>query len=153
MTITQDAWKDLCYRKIDTVQRLLDQKEWLLAAEVMGYALECALKAASCKALSVSAYPPRKFNITGDSAEIRGFRTHEFNLLLVFSGLSDIFNSLKSREWNNFTYYYAGAWAEEVRYDRGASEKFDEETVKYLYKILYDSSTSILKQIEEGGRW
>lgn len=152
MIITREAWHDLCLRKIKITQRLIDQGEWALAAEIMGYALECALKAAACRTLNTSSYPPIRTNEHGPGQELRSFRVHEFDLLLIYSGLSDIFGSLRSQEWSDFTYQYTGNWPE-MRYDRSADEKFDEATVKHLYEVLYDSERSIIKQIEEGERW
>ena len=57
MIIGADLRK-LTYKKIETVKRLIADGEWEAAAYLMGYILECALKAASCKSLRLSSYPP-----------------------------------------------------------------------------------------------
>lgn len=139
------------YRKIKTVKRLIKDGEWELAAYLMGYVLEFALKAASCKVLHLSGYPPTKSK--GGVGE--GFKTHEFEQLLIVSGFSDLFGNLSSTpyysNWSNFTALYPGEWTQ-MRYE-DVSARFDEKTVKALAQNLYDDSNSIVKTIKSKKRW
>jgi len=148
---TGKEWRKLTYKKIKTIKRLIKDEEWEVAAYLMGYVLECALKAASCKALNLPGYPPVKFRGGGAS----GFKTHEFEQLLVVSGLTDIFGTLSASpaygNWSGFTINYSGVWTE-MRYD-DVSKKFDEATVKELAKYLYDSNESIIETIKKKRRW
>jgi hypothetical protein len=144
---THSEWKKLTQTKIETVRRLLNTEEWVLAAEYMGYTLECALKATCCKALSVPTYPPIKGN-----PEMRLFQTHDFDNLLIFSGLSDVLGS-NSMTWGIFTPHYLGNWPQSIRYDVNSDKKYTETTVKQLYDVLYQREDSILKTIFRNSRW
>jgi len=144
---THSEWKKLTQTKIETVRRLLGTEEWVLAAEYMGYTLECALKATCCKALSVPTYPPIKGN-----PEMRLVQTHDFDNLLIFSGLSDVLGS-NSMTWGIFTPHYLGNWPQSIRYDVNSDKKYTETTVKQLYDVLYQREDSILKTIFRNSRW
>lgn len=147
---TREEWRNLTYKKLKTVKRLVEDEEWELAAYLMGYVLECALKAASCKALRLSSYPPLK-----SRGEAVGFKTHEFEQLLAVSGLSDLFGSVSLtpayNNWSDFTLNYPGTWTI-MRYE-DVSTKFDEITVRELAKNLYDDSESIIETIKRNRRW
>jgi len=141
--------------KLRTVERLLVAGEWELAAYLMGYALECALKAAACKRLNLVTYPPIKDLYTNKMAD--GFKTHDFKQLLIVSGLNDIFrvgsaNYAASQCWSDFTFEYADNWTT-MRYTDGTVKKFTEQKVKQLYQYLYDDSDSIIKTISRKRRW
>jgi hypothetical protein len=123
--------------------------EWVLAAEYMGYALECALKATCCKTLRIPEYPPIKPNST---SEMGSFRKHDFDSLLIFSGMSDLLGS-NSMAWGIFTPSYLEDWPQTIRYDVDADKKFTEAKVKELYDVLYDRNDSILKTIFGNNRW
>src|SRR5882672_8625035 len=150
--VTRKEWRDLTHKKIRTIQRLIKDEEWEVTAYLMGYVLECALKAASCKALRLDGYPPVK---SRSGKEGTGFKTHEFEQLLIVSGLSDIFGSLAATpaysNWSDFTINYAGIWTT-MRYE-DVSAKFDEATVKELARNLYDDKDSIVETIKRNKRW
>lgn len=150
--VTRKELRELTYKKIKTIRRLLKDGEWEVAAYLMGYVLECALKAASCKALHLQGYPPVKFR-SGNAGT--GFKTHEFEQLLIVSGLSDLFGNLTATpaysNWSDFTINYSGIWTQ-MRYE-DVSTKFDEATVKELARNLYDDSESIIETIKKNRRW
>lgn len=143
--------RNLTYKKIKTVKRLVNDDEWEAAAYLMGYILECALKAASCKSLRLSTYPP----VRSKGEEGHGFKTHEFEQLLIISGLNDLFGKLSADpsydNWSAFTTAYPGNWTK-MRYE-DVSEKFDEVTVKGLTKNLYDGAESVIETIKKSRRW
>jgi hypothetical protein len=138
--------KENATRKIKLVKRLIVQKECELAAYLMGEVLECALKAASCRTLKLNKYPP--FTIANKLAE--GFKTHDFEQLLIVSGLTDIFG-YTNQNWSNFTYSYPGSWTE-MRYS-DMSQKFSAEKVRELADNLYGSTDSIITVITKRRRW
>jgi hypothetical protein len=144
--ISGKDWKSLSQSKKATAERLMRSKEWVLAAEQLGYSLECALKAACCKSLRLNGYPPVKAN-----KEMTLFRTHEFDSLLIFSGLNDILGA-NSLAWGNFVTYYPGVWPE-MRYDLAIETKFTESKVKELYALLYDGENSIIGKITRKRKW
>ncbi len=142
--------RQLTYKKIKTVKRLIKDKEWELAAYLMGYILEYALKAASCKALKLSGYPP----VRNKGGKVDGFKTHEFEQLLIVSGLNDLWGKVSTDpsydNWSTFTAMYPGNWTE-MRYE--IISKFDEITTKDLAKKLYDNTDSIIETIKKKKRW
>lgn len=146
---THQQWKDLTQNKIETVRRLIDTGEWVLAAEYMGYTLECALKATCCKTLNIPNYPPIK---PSNNAEMGFFKTHEFDSLLIFSGLSDVLGPV-SMTWGIFTSNYSGDWPQIIRYDSDSDKKYTEPIVKQLYDVLYERDDSILKTIFRNSGW
>ena len=137
-----------------TVQILLDGRDWDSAAYMMGYALECALKATVCKTLNLIRYPENTRNDKVDNY----FMTHKFDQLLTPSGMEDIFSSRGKkdvfRNWSEFTQEYPGDWPA-MRYDRQRQKQFDEAKVKKLYNNLVErTSHGILTVInkEKDGR-
>lgn len=147
--------RQMTHHKLRTIKRLLDSEEWEVAAYLMGYVLECALKAASCKALRLSVYPPLKDPTVGQEAI--GFKTHDFKQLLVVSGLYDIFrvgstDYNASQNWSDFTLDYPDNWVS-MRYTTGSVKKFDEQKTKDLYKYLYDDNDSIVRTIIRKRKW
>lgn len=152
MVKTRNEWQQLCLHKIEIAKRLIAQKEWEVAGEYMGYALECALKAVACKTLDVDSYPPIKISrdTTKQANEIIGFKTHEFDTLIVLGGLSKRLS--KDFELNQFTSSYAGNW-ENRRYEEDLSTVYDEKTVIELSKLLYDSDESIINKFNKEGLW
>lgn len=146
---TGTEWRQLSRLKLRSVERLMKYREWVLAAEQMGYTLECALKAACSKNMKHSVYPPLKPN---SSQEISFFKTHEFEALLIYSGLSDILG-VTSLAWGNFVTEYSGSTWPEMRYDINADKKFTQVKVTELYNFLYANDDSILKLISRKRRW
>lgn len=150
LEMTREELKKLVNQKIKAAERLMAAEEWAFAAYVMGYALECALKAVSCKTLKLNVYPPVKKN----SREAEGFRSHDFEQLLFISGMNGVFQ-LEDKaydNWSAFTLTLNGDWTN-MRYDRGAEKRFDEPTVRDLYKNLYDDEDSIIQTIKGKRKW
>jgi HEPN domain-containing protein len=152
---TGSELRKMTHHKLRTVKRLLDAGEWEVAAYLMGYALECALKASASKRLNLTTYPPLRDSARNKVAE--GFKTHDFKQLLVVSGLSDLFRVgstyyTASQNWSDFTIEYPDNWTT-MRYTDGSVKKFDEPKVKDLYKCLYDDSDSIIQTIIRKKRW
>lgn len=130
--------------RLKTVKILIKGEDWDAAAYMMGYTLECALKAATCKTLNLEKYPDK----TGADKVDNFFKTHNFDRLLVVSGLTDLFsfNQAAFNDWSNFTKDFPGEWTE-MRYN--APGKWDQ--VKVL--SVYNSLESIIRIIKKGRRW
>jgi hypothetical protein len=144
--------KDTAYKRLKTVKILLDNSEWHIAAYIMGYVLECALKATICKTLRISEYPE-----THKHRDIPYFfKDHTFDKLYLLSGTSqEIFGpygDLRAFDsWSQFTAWYPGDWVK-MRYDE-VDKQFDKVTSKNLYKYLYEDESSIIKTIEKNDLW
>ena len=85
---TQSEFKKLVKIRLRSAKILLDKSDWEGSGYFMGLALECALKASTCKTLRISNYPEAH----QDKKVPDFFMTHSFLRLLLVSGLSDIFD-------------------------------------------------------------
>lgn len=138
-------------KRLKTTQILLKAKDWEGAAYMMGYVLECALKAACCKSLHLNNYPDVHGNKSSERIT-KFFYTHEFDALLVISGLNDLFSfgTKGFSSWSGFTQEYPGGWTE-MRYT--VNTNWTETKVKLLYSYLADEKNGILSIIKGGSRW
>jgi hypothetical protein len=148
--VSHKELKSIAHSRIKSAKILIDGGDWDGAAQMLGLALECALKAAVCKNLRIQNYPESH----KDKKVPEFFMTHAFIRLLLLSGLSDIFtaagDALAFANWSNFTIQYPGEWTS-MRYDSG--RKFDETTVRGLYINLFADTNSIIKTIAKKKRW
>lgn len=144
--------KSVSQLRIKTVELLIGGKDWDSAAYMMGYTLECALKAVICKTLHLISYPENTRKNIVDSY----FMTHKFDQLLTPSGMEDIFSSRGHkdlfRNWSEFTKEYPDDWPA-MRYDRQRQKQFDEAKVKKLYNNLTEKPRGILTIINSQKRW
>ena len=143
-------FKNLALQRLKTVDVLIQAKEWGMAAYMLGFVLECVLKASSCKALSLTVYPePGR---TKNHEIINYFRTHNFDMLLIVSGTSDLFGLTGKgfNEWSGFTQEYTGRWTD-IRYE--ILTQFNEQKVLRLYNFLTDPARGIITLIESEKRW
>ncbi len=133
--------------RLKTVDVLMKANDWDAAAYMMGYVLECALKAAICKTLHLSIYPDK----SKSNKISQFFRTHEFDVLLTLSGMEDLFgfSGAGFTSWSGFTQEYKGSWTE-MKYDIGS---WDETKVRRVYTNLTAKKTGILSFVEGGKRW
>lgn len=142
--------KSIAKARLKSASFLMDAKDWDGAVYMMGHVLECALKACACKALHLSSYP--------ESRKTDGhFMTHNFDQLLVLSGMSDIFGINASpvaifQNWSEFTQEFSGDWPA-MRYDLTHQQSFNEINTKKLYNNLNGDVNSILKVITKQKRW
>jgi len=125
----QTDLRAIARNRLKTAKTLITSRDWDGAGLMMGYALECALKAAICKTLHLTSYPER----TGKEHD-NFFLTHNFDRLLRLSGLENLFgvNGIGGGVWSNFTQDYHGEWIA-MRYE---TTKFDETRVRVLYNCL-----------------
>lgn len=142
--------KKICQARIKSAKTLMDAEDWDGSAYMMGYALETALKAASCTALHLDTYPERTNNKSIDSC----FMSHKFDQLLVVSGLTDLFSVTEEafRNWSDFVQEYQGDWVN-MRYNPQILVTFDKIKVAGLYHNLKDDENSIINTIESNKRW
>lgn len=142
----------LCNARVKSAKILMDGGDWDAAAYMLGYALETALKAASCKALRLTNYPERTSNKQIDNC----FMSHKFDQLLVISGLTDLFSITGSpnpfRNWSDFVQEYQGEWVN-MRYNPHQLQNFDKIKVERLYQCLFSDPESIVKTIRAKQRW
>jgi hypothetical protein len=126
-------------KRLSTTEILIKAEEWECAVYIMGYVLECGLKAVICKKLNLFEYPDKEKDPISSF-----FKTHQFDRLLVLSGLRYIFSDKGPidayRNWSEFTIEYIGDWTS-MRY---STRQWDEQKVKNLYTNLTDPNSGIL---------
>jgi HEPN domain-containing protein len=147
---TCEELKTISKARLKSASVLMKAGDWDGAAYMLGYALECALKAATCKSLRLNEYP-------SDRKKASHFMTHNFDELLIFSGLSDLFNLTAPVEifqnWSDFTKEFPGKDWPAMRYDLNHLSTFTESKVKGLYDNLTEVSNGILSVIKIRKRW
>jgi hypothetical protein len=148
---TSSDFKTLAEKRLKTVGILIENDEWVVAAYIMGFVLECILKSAACKVLNLPAYPEPGAGIRHEVSTY--FLTHNFDQLLVVSGMTDLFkfSGNGSSAWSGFTQEYTGAWTD-IRY-KDATNQFDEQKVTALYAFLTGSEGGIITLVENEKRW
>ncbi len=142
--------KQIARARLISVKILVKAKDWHGAAYLLGYVLECALKAVTCKTLRLISYPDNTKNPNINSY----FMTHRFEQLLVVSGLEDIFSYRGPanvwKNWSDFTIEYPGDWPT-MRYD--PKKVWSEVKVKKLLNNLIEPKYGIISIIKEKRKW
>jgi len=145
-----DELKKITKARLKSAKTLMAAKDWHGAAYMLGYVLECALKAVICKTLHLVEYPE---NTKNDKINLY-FMTHRFEQLLLVSGLEDIFSSRGPAEvwknWSDFILKYPGDWPA-MRYNLDLT--WNKTNVKKLYSNLADSEHGIITLIRKKKRW
>ena len=147
--MTPEQLKQITEARMKSVDALIGAEDLFLASYTMAMALECALKAMICKTLRLSVYPENR----KQSKIMSFFWTHEFEQLLIISGLSDIFSpsgtsSEAIQSWSDFTKEFPGAWSG-LKYDYEVQRQFDKIKADRLYSNLTDSPWGVLTKIKE----
>lgn len=115
--------------------RLLFKNNKLHGAKYLGgYAIEHAIKYRICKHLSWSTYPPPNPKAGTSDADLwrnmeRSLKTHDLEILLVFSGeLDSIFSDASlAAAWDNVK-----DWKSELRYERTSVKEKEKKKTKNL---------------------
>jgi hypothetical protein len=119
--------KNISLARIKSAETLLKNNDWDGSAQMMGLALECALKAAICKTLRIQNYPESH----KDKKVPEFFMTHGFDRLVLLAGMTDIFTATGDAaafaNWSAFTVQYPGEWTS-MRYD--PNKKFNQVITK-----------------------
>ena len=116
------------------------------AVYLMGYALECCLKATICKRLNLVQYPDKSGSKDKDAI----FKTHKLDILRTLSGLENDLG-LKSatrryENWSEFT-----IWSVEMRYDPIGT--FTKEGAERMYEALTEKPDGIITWINKHRKW
>lgn len=149
---TIEDFKNIAKKRLKTAEILMANEEWGMTAYILGFVLECVLKASACKALHLATYPELGKNKNRKTVDY--FCTHSFDTLLIISGTSDIFDlsGEGASSWSGFTQEYTkmGNWTD-IRYNEII--QFDEGLVRSLYGFLTEGPKGIIPLIEEKNRW
>jgi len=137
--------REISKARLRTAEILLDNFDFDGAVYIMGYALECALKAVICKNLNLLNYPDK------GSKDIENiFKTHKFDILLILSGMENDF-SLKSpkkryENWSELT-----KWTTDIRYEPVGTRTATE--AKRMYNALVEKPHGVITWIKRHRKW
>lgn len=149
---THKDFKDIAEKRLKTVDVLISNEEWGVAVYIMGFVLECVLKALTCNTLNLATYPEIK--VTKNQKITSYFLTHDFDMLLIVSGASNIFglSGEGASSWSGFTQEYTkiGKWTD-IRYD--VLNKFDKKKALSLYNYLVSDPNGIISILKRKGLW
>lgn len=143
-------FRRICKKRLKTANILIENGDYEGAIYMLGFALECALKAATCKTLNIEKYPQN----TREKKVDAFFMTHRFDRLKLVAGLSTIFgansgNQDSFRNWSEFTQEYLGEWTS-MRYEETL---WSEEKARGLYNNLIEKDNGIISIIKKGRLW
>ena len=141
--INRKQLKALSSARLGSTKYLCKHGDYDGAAYFLGYVVEFALKAVICKRLNLLNYPD-----FGPLSEI--FKTHDFNVLLTLSGMSDKINingELKLWEnWSKLT-----QWRPDIRYDPLGT--YTEEYVEERIDALENKQCGLLIFVKKHKKW
>ena len=126
--------KKIALKKLKDAERLYKSGSYDNAFYLAGYCVELAFKARICKNIAIdNLFMP-------NSRHLKLFKTHDFDVLLVFSGLSERLDVAKSinvdfhQNWS-----YICAWKEDCRYGVLGS-KNQTEVLQFLDAIRHPTN-------------
>ena len=138
--------KGIAKSRLKAAKILLEYSDYDGAVYMMGYALECCLKAIICKRLNLSQYPDK----SGSKDKDNIFKTHKFDILLTLSGLENDFslNATPGRyeNWSELT-----RWSTEIRYEPIGTQK--EADAKRMYEALTEAPEGIITWVTKHRKW
>ena len=133
----------LTRQRLDEASTLLSLNFPDAAFYLAGYSIECALKAAVCKTLDQdNFYKPDRSNRGNRYVQeriFREFKTHNYNDLLVLSGLSAKFELARDDEPTLYLAWIEieeAAWTEQYRYQLGTKSRQDVSNFIKAVEIL-----------------
>ena len=112
---------------------LLEAGQWDAAYYLLGYSIECALKACISKQFRLQEVPDKKL--------VNDFYTHKLDDLLNLSGVkSEMDANLRSKSPLGINWTTVRDWNESTRYEVGTSE----DIARSMYDAVTDTASGIL---------
>lgn len=131
--IKRKTLKSLVSQKLKASKALYKAGEYDTAGYLLGYVVECGLKAMICKTLNLKEYPD-----TGRHYDV--FARHSLDLLLILSGYSHQldFTRKSNQHLKNNWQKLTKDWSTDVRYKQGVySQALIEEKLDALENTKY----------------
>jgi hypothetical protein len=140
--VNRTTLRNLAKQRLKAAKILFHAGDFDTAGYLLGYVVECGLKAMICKRLNLTEYPD-----TGKHMDV--FASHALDRLLVLSGYSSEIDLTKNPNlfdnWSKLT----GDWKPEIRYTQGAYTK---NIIARKITALEDSTDGLLAWFRKG-RW
>ncbi len=120
--VKREVFKRVAKKKLNAAKILYSAGDFDTAGYLLGYVVECSIKALICKTLKLDEYPD-----TGRHHDV--FASHDFDRLILLSGYSkdidlnaneDLFNnwSILTKDWKPETRYNEGVYSEALIKDK-----------------------------------
>ncbi len=144
--------REISKKRLKSSEILISAQDWDGAPLMLGLPLECAIKAVICKTLHLGNYPER----THKSKIDQYFMTHDFDQLLLVSGMDNIFGVRgpvdTSWNWSQFMEDYVGDWWS-MKYDPTKLSIWNEEKIKERYNNLMSKQGGVINEIKKRRLW
>lgn len=129
----REQLQQLAELRLEDAEALIASGRWAAAYYLLGYAVECALKACVAQQFRTDEVPDRKL--------VNSFYTHRLDELLSISGAKSEFET-RARSDSNFERNWSAAreWNEVVRYDLLITES----VARRLYEAVTNGTSGIL---------
>jgi HEPN domain-containing protein len=138
--VNRPTLKQLAEQRVKDADALLSAGCWAAAYYLVGYALECALKACILK------YVEETGVIFRDKKFLEGCWTHDPELLLRTAGLVKEFGKARQADPQlDLNWSAATAWNEESRYNALT----DEKDARALFQAITDGPHGVLQWVRQ----
>jgi HEPN domain-containing protein len=125
--------QQLAELRLKDAEALLTVSQWAAAYYLLGYCIECALKACVAKQFRLHEVPDKKL--------VNSFYTHRLDELLTISGVkSQLETRAKTDSSFGINWNTVRDWTESVRYELGVTEAL----ARGMYEALTSSASGIL---------
>jgi len=138
IVIDRQTLRSVSLAKLKAAKILFNSRDFDTAGYLLGYVVECALKASVCKRLNLNQYPD-----TGRHKDV--FASHDFDRLLILSGhAKEIDLSVNPDLFQNWS-ILTKDWKPETRYNENV---YNDHVVKDKIIALEDRSNGFLSWIK-----
>jgi len=138
--MNRKSFQDLTDLRVKEAEVLFERGRYEGAYYLMGYAVECALKACIAKQTKEHDFPDKRFAVN--------VHTHELEKLAKGSGLwTEFEKELKLNKALEVNWATVKDWSEDARYDVGVGEAF----AKDFFEACTDPTSGVLNWIKQ--RW
>jgi hypothetical protein len=125
--------QQLAELRLRDAEALLAAGQWDAAYYLLGYCIECALKACVSKQFRLHEVPDRKL--------VNAFYTHRLDGLLTISGVKSEMEILAKTDFSfEINWNTVRDWSETARYDVGITEAF----ARGMYDAVTNTASGIL---------
>jgi hypothetical protein len=125
--------QQLAELRLKDADALLAASQWAAAYYLLGYCIECALKACVAKQFRLHEVPDRKL--------VNSFYTHRLDELLTISGVKSRLESRATSDSNfGINWNTVRDWSETFRYELGVTEAL----ARGMYEAVTNTTSGIL---------
>jgi hypothetical protein len=137
--LDRKSLKAVAMSKLKAAKILQSANDFNTAGYLLGYVVDCALKACICKRLNLSVYPD-----SGKHHDV--FSSHDLDRLLVLSGHSEEIDLSKNKDLFNNWSTLTKDWKTSVRYDE---KTYNQRNIDEKIIALEDQTTGFLAWVRK----